>query len=53
MCFGVDFEEGRLICSELGKGALSDFGEVSSELMWWCGPRIASMPLPRYVVRGD
>ena len=19
----------------------------------WCGPRIASLPLPRYVVRGD
>ena len=30
------------------KTIMTDFNKVL-----WCGPRIASLPLPRYVIRGD
>ena len=35
--FGVDFEEGRFICSELGMGAMSDAAEYlfRAANVWW------------------
>ena len=42
MCFGVDFvlvrfEEGRFVCSELGKGATSEAGKYlfRAASVWW------------------
>ena len=42
MCFGVDFvyvgfEEGRFVCSELGKGATSEAGKslFRAASVWW------------------
>ena len=43
------------------RGCISEYGMKMSEkksdlydnhLALWCGPRIASLPLPRYVLRG-
>ena len=35
------------------KGIDNCNGSNFKDLALWCGPRIASLPLPRYVVRGD
>ena len=32
---------------------LDDENESPLKMALWCGPRIASLPLPRYVARGD
>ena len=46
----VCFEEGRFVCYELGKGATSEAGSISSELLM-CGGGVRSILLLPLVAR--